>query len=170
MVCQLALKLRNKLALKKELHLFKTVPFQEAHRIGILAEDLNKNKKAIENLIAKIKAEGKEVDVLCLSNVKEIQKQKKDFHLFSKKDISWKGNFKKIFIEDFIKTDFDFLFDLSANKNLALDNILARSKAKCRIGIFNEKREKYLDLMISPKKQQPLEHTVEQMIQYSKLI
>ena len=92
------------------------------------------------------------------------------YNAFSKKDFNWVGRCKQEGLKKFIKTDFDYLFSLNTSPFLPFDNILAQSKAKCRVGVFDDKRTDYFELMVQPSKKTDLNAVTEQMIRYTKLI
>lgn len=165
----LGLFIKNKLALKRP-QVRITVPFIRAKKIGVLADHLDENKKAIDQFVQSLEKEGKKVEVIGFSPKKNKPALRVKYKAFSKKDLSWTGEIKQEELKKFIKTDFDYLFSLNTSPFLPFENILAQSKAKCRIGVYQEKKEGYFELMVEPKKKNDMIAVTEQMIRYTKLL
>ncbi len=145
-----------------------TVPFPRAKKIGVI---FNKSKTAdineINSFISRLEMQGKEVSVLCYNTGKtESNNQIKNFSL---KDIKWNGKLKSFGLKKFIRTEFDYLFSLNSSPILPVENIIARSKAKCRIGIFHQARNHY-EMMISPRSSKDKEGLLNEMMQYTQMI
>lgn len=159
----------KRLAIKKP-QLRITIPFAQAKRIGIIVDNIDKNTKVINQFVENLVQQGKTVEVLGYTNPKQVPKLNIKYNAFSKKDFSWVGACKQDVLKKFVKTDFDYLFSLNTSPFLPFDNILAQSKAKCRVGVFNDKRTEYFELMVQPTKKEDLNSVTEQMIRYTKLI
>lgn len=159
----------KRLAIKKP-QMRITIPFAQAKRIGVIVDNLDKNKNAINQFVADLEQQGKSVEVLGYTKPKQAPKLNIKYSAFSKKDFNWVGACKQDVLKNFVKTDFDYLFSLNTSSFLPFDNILAQSKAKCRVGVFNDKRTDYFELMVQPTKKGDLNSVAEQMIRYTKLI
>lgn len=176
MLKKVALRIRNHFAQKKHSTNRKTIPFSEANKIGILVEDIPQNSKVINKFVTEFTKEGKHVDVLCYSkkpkkkNKPVKEKYKFKYSPITSRDIKWNGKFKSKKINNFIKTDYDYLFSLNTSPFLPFENILIKSKAKCRIGSFQKKKENYYEFMIHDGNRKSLSSLVEQMIFFTKKI
>jgi hypothetical protein len=142
------LDMRTQSALKKNGAVRATVPYQAAQRIGVLftVEDQQKHL-LIKDLIQKLTQDGKQVQVL------EFLPKKKDnpefmFDYFSIQDLSFWGKLNNENVEKFAKANFDYLFNIDTQANPLIQNLLANSKAHCRVGRFDESATEFYELMI----------------------
>ncbi|GCC53015.1 hypothetical protein SanaruYs_32560 [Chryseotalea sanaruensis] len=128
-----------------------SVTFAKAQSVGILfsVEDRAKHD-VVKELIKKLEGEGKKVTVLAFLPEKK-ENFEFLFNYFTAKDISFWGNLQSNDALSFSNTPFDFLYCLDESPNLMLQNILARCKAKCRIGKYADGNEAFFELMIESK-------------------
>jgi hypothetical protein len=128
-----------------------SLPYKQAHSIGILftVEDRKKHDE-VKELVKRLELEGKKITVLCF-----LPKNKDNyefmFDFFTDKDLSFWGSITSPQALKFADTPFDFLFYLDNAPNPLVLNILARSKAKCRVGKFFDKGEPYFEFMLEIK-------------------
>lgn len=170
MLKKMTLMLKSRIALKYNKVRRTTPDFESARSIGILIKDIHKHTTLIKKIIKELEAEGKKVHILSYEKNKKDIAQGIKYDIITKKDVSLMGNFKSFAIKKFIKTDFDYLFSLNTSSFLLFENILARCSAKCRVGIFNENKKEYFEMMIHPGKENSLGSLAEQMIFYTRLI
>ena len=142
------LKIRTSNQLKKNKTTRVSTPYQQASSVGILfsVEDKKKHDD-IKELIHKFEHDGKKVQVL------EFLPSKKDnyefmFDFFTLNDISFWGKIESEKTIKFSDTPFDYLFCIDNEPNAMLLYLLARSKAKCRVGKFHEGEEPFFEFMI----------------------
>ncbi|MDH3711308.1 MAG: hypothetical protein OER04_15540 [Cyclobacteriaceae bacterium] len=147
-----------------------TVDYKQAKRIGILFSQLDRPKyEAVRNLAKQLKKDGKNVDVLCY-----LGKNGENFdflyNYITSKDVSILGKMHSGAAITFAQQPFDYLFYLDVKRNIYLQNILAMSKAKCRIGVHVKDPEvdKFLELMLSFKENQVYSEVVDQIFYYTK--
>lgn len=128
-----------------------SVTFAKAQSVGILfsVEDRAKHD-VVKELIKKLEGEGKKVTVLAFLPEKK-ENFEFLFNYFTIKDISFFGSLQSNDALTFANVAFDFLYCLDQVPNLMLLNILARCKAKCRIGKYVEGNEAYFEMMIESK-------------------
>lgn len=128
-----------------------SVTFAKAQSVGILfsVEDRAKHD-VVKELIKKLEGEGKKVTVLAFLPEKK-ENFEFLFNYFTIKDISFFGNLQSNDALNFSNTPFDFLYCLDELPNLMVLNILARCKAKCRIGKYADGHEAFFELMIESK-------------------
>ncbi|MBX7125251.1 MAG: hypothetical protein K1X47_06130 [Cyclobacteriaceae bacterium] len=140
---------RTKKALRKNKALRTSTPYQAARQIGILftVEDRAKHDD-VKHLVKKFEAEGKQVTVL------EFLPRKKEnyefmFDYFTFQDLDFWGNFDSAPLLRFMDTQFDYLIHLDSVQSPYMLNVLAKCKAHCRVGRFQEETSSYFELMIS---------------------
>lgn len=145
------LRYRTNAYLKHNKTLRASLPYQQAKTIGIIftVEDKKKHDE-VKELIKRLEAEGKQVKVISY-----LPKDKENyeflFDFFTDKDLTFWGNITSDTANRFIETPFDFLFYLDTTANPLIMSLIARSKAKCRVGQFWESKEPYFELMIGSK-------------------
>lgn len=142
------LNLRTRSQLKKNHTPRASVPYGQAHDVGILftVEDKKKHD-TVKDFVHRLEKDGKKVQVFSF-----LPKHKDNyeflFDFFTNEDISFWGNIESAGATRFSNASFDYLYYLDAEPNPVLLNLLARSKAKCRIGRFWENGRLYFELMI----------------------
>ncbi len=141
--------------------------FSDSLSIGILFTYSDKhNFELVNGMIDKLRSEGKEVSPITYI-VKTGEDDTYDFPFFNFDDIDFWGNWKKPLVNNFIDIPFDFLLNLDLNTNRATQNVLARSKARCRVGRFEEGKSDYFEMMIDHK-ENDYEAFIEQVYRYIK--
>lgn len=142
------LKMRTENALKKNKTQRASTPYKQAKRIGIVFSVEDKQKHLdIKDLISQFEQDGKTVQVL------EYLPPKKDnfefkFDFFTLNDLSFWGKLESQLTNTFVETPFDYLFYVDKEPNPLILDLLARSKAHCRIGRYNENNREYFEFMI----------------------
>ncbi|MFZ6013305.1 MAG: DUF6913 domain-containing protein, partial [Bacteroidota bacterium] len=145
------LKIKTKSLLKKNRSSRSNLPYKKAVTVGIIfsVEDKKKHDD-VKELIRKLEHDGKQVKVISY-----LPKQKDNyeflFDFFTEKDLSFWGNITSSSAVQFADTPFDFLFYLDTTPNPLILNVIARSKAKCRVGKFWSEAEPYFEMMIESK-------------------
>jgi hypothetical protein len=128
-----------------------SVGYKDARFVGILfsAEDLKKHE-AIKKLLRNLDKDGKKVEVMSFLPT-DTQNFEFKFNFFTKDEISWQGTFKSKDVLSFMTQPFDYLFYLDFESSPMMRYILAMSKAKCRIGHFDEENRPVCELMVAPE-------------------
>ena len=142
------LKARTDWELKKNKASRSTVPYQQALNVGVVftVEDRQKHE-AIKEFIKKLENDGKKVQVIeFLPEDRENYEFKFDF--FSEKDLSFWGKITAENALRFSEKPFDFLFYIDINPNPFILHLLARGKARCRVGRSWEQGRPYFEFMI----------------------
>lgn len=140
--------MRTRKALQKNQTLRASLPYQQAHTIGILFTVEDKQKHAdIKEFIHQLEQDGKKVQVLEFLPLKK-ENYEFRFDFFTIKDLSFWGKINSAHAQKFLETPFDYLFYLDKEANPLPLYLLAASKAKCRIGRFVENEEHFFELMI----------------------
>jgi hypothetical protein len=142
------LKMRTSTALRKNSIKRVSTPYKHSESFGIIfsVEDRQKHD-LIKDLIKRLELDGKKVQVL------EFLPKKKEnpeflFDFFTIDDLSFWGNINSERATKFLNTTFDYLFYIDSQSNPLVLNLLARSKAHCRVGRFNETDSPYFEMMI----------------------
>ncbi len=157
--------MRTETALKKNKTVRTSIPYKQTSTVGIIftVEDKEKHE-AIKELIQQLESDGKKVQVLEFLPEKKLNHEFK-FDFFSVKDISFWGDLTSTLALKFVDTPFDYLFYIDKQSNPLVLHLLARSKAHCRVGKFNEAENNYFEMMI----EQPgtTEGLIESMYNYT---
>lgn len=127
----------------------KSVPYVESKNIGIIFSNDDSEKSIYaEKLKSLLNEDRKQIKVLAYDRNVEVKHL--PFESFSKKDINFWGSFTNQSIDNFAGTSFDFLICLDNNPNEIIRNLLAKSQAKCRVGICDnfENYSKLFELVI----------------------
>lgn len=142
------LKNKTKSFLKKNKALRANLPYKQAVSVGIIFTVEDKQKHFIvKDFIKKLEADGKTIQVLeYLPAQTENYEFKFDF--FSDKDVSFWGNINNNSAIQFSESAFDFLYYIDLTPNPLILHLLARSKAKCRVGRNFDEGQSYLELAI----------------------
>jgi len=143
------LQMRTRSALKSNSIMRASIPYKQAKNIGIIfsVEDKQKHED-IKELIKRFEQDGKQVSVL------EFLPNKKDnyeflFDFFSEHDLTIWGRINSERALKFSNASFDYLFYIDCKSNPLVLNLLAHSKARCRIGCFNEIESDFYEFMIN---------------------
>jgi len=125
--------------------------FVEANNIGIICSyHALINDTVIEEFIELLKDEGKKVSLLVFHEDSS-QTSQVDSNSFSKRDLNFFGYWKNDHVKVFMDKEFDFLLYLDIDYNPFISNVIAKSKAHCRMGIYQEEPKPFLELMIKPE-------------------
>ena len=140
--------MRTRQALKKNHSLRASLPYLQAHTIGVLFTVEDKQKHLdVKEFIHQLEQDGKKVQVLEYLPLKK-ENYEFLFDFFTLEDLSFWGNITSERAMKFSNTPFDYLFYIDSQSNPLVLNLLARSKAHCRVGRFNESDSPYFELMI----------------------
>lgn len=142
------LQMHTNAALKQNKTLRASTPYKHTKNIGIIftVEDRQKHDD-VKELIKRFEQDGKQVNVL------EFLPKDKDnyeflFDFFSEKDLSFWGKISSERAEKFSDMQFDYLFSIDCKSNPLVLNVLAHSRAHCRVGCYNEQESPFYELMI----------------------
>ncbi|RAV99526.1 DUF6913 domain-containing protein [Pseudochryseolinea flava] len=142
------LKTKTQSLVKKNKALRANLPYTNAQTVGIIFTVEDKQKHfAVKDFIRKLEVDTKHIQVLEFLPAKTENYEFK-FDFFSDKDLSFWGNITSPNALQFAETSFDFLFYIDLTANPLILHLLARSKAKCRIGKNFEGAQDFLELAI----------------------
>ena len=145
------LKYKTNTYLKRNKALRISLPYKQAISIGIIfsVEDKAKHDE-VKDFIRRLEQDGKQVQVICF-----LPKNKDNyefmFDFFTDKDLSVWGTLNSANASRFADVHFDLLYYLDTIPNPLILNLLARSKAKCRVGKFWEKNQAFFEMMIESR-------------------
>ena len=146
------------------------VNLNKAQSVGILFFANDKNLPQVKSLVQYLKDRKIETKALGYVNQKELgDKHKADltFDYFCNKDCNWYGKPKGQVIQNFTRTPFNILIDLTLKERPALKFVAGMSFAKLKVGASNNVAA---DLIIDIKKQKTLEYYIEELKHYLNLI
>lgn len=161
--------LKTKFALKKNDAIRISDGYEHAKKIGVLYSNSSALElEVISELIGKIERDGIEVEAMTfVPNVKKTETF--DFPFFTEHDLSPNGKWRKPEVDKFQNEAFDYLICLDEETNKYIRNILALSKAKCRVGKYEEGFDQYFELMIDYGEGN-FERFVDQLFHYLKSV
>ncbi len=145
------LKWRTESALRKNKSLRTSTPYKKSNSIGVIfsVEDRQKHDD-IKEFVRRLEQDGKQVKVLeFLPKMKENYEFLFDF--FTINDLNFWGKIDNAKAAHFSQTAFDYLFYVDSDHNPLILNLLAQSKAHCRVGRYMQEDEPFFEFMIENK-------------------
>ena len=142
--------------LKETLPDRKPVPRNLAHSVKIGIVYLAMDEKAhadVRNYVKKIKDEIGLHKIQCLGYSDEkvlpaFLSARLNFDAFCQKDLNWYRIPGGNTVNNFITEEFDILIDLTLEDYLPIQYIVAKSKARFKVGRFTSGNQRFLDMMI----------------------
>jgi hypothetical protein len=145
-----------------------TVSYTNAQTIGVLFTQSTRNKyQAIRNLTKQFKNDGKQVEVLCYLE-KGAENYDFLYDYITSNDVGLWGKMQSPSALKFAQQTFDYLFYLDLKENIYLENVLAMSKASCRIGFYKRKNDDLLDLMLNFNGKYSIGEAIDQILFYTR--
>jgi hypothetical protein len=145
------LKMKTNSFLKKNKSIRVSLPYKQAISVGVIfsVEDKSKHDE-IKDFVKRLEHDGKQVVVISfLPKNKDNYEFMYDF--FTDKDLTFWGTLTSNAALKFADLPFDLLYYIDTTPNPYILNLLARSKAKCRVGKFWENSESFFEMMIENK-------------------
>jgi hypothetical protein len=145
------LKMKTSSFLKKNKAIRVSLPYKQALSVGVIfsVEDKSKHDE-IKDFVKRLEQDGKQVVVMSfLPQNKDNYEFMYDF--FTEKDLTFWGTLTSNAALKFADMPFDLLYYIDTSPNPYILNLLARSKAKCRVGKFWESGTPYFEMMIENK-------------------
>jgi hypothetical protein len=142
------LKYRTNSYLKNNKTLRYNGAYQKAVSIGVIftVEDRQKHDH-IKTFIRRLERDGKQVKALGYLP-KDQENYEFLFDFFTYREISVWGNITATSALNFADMPFDFLIYLDTSPNELILNLIAKSKARCRVGKFWQHAEAFFEMMI----------------------
>jgi hypothetical protein len=160
------LKFKTKSYLRRNKAVRTSLPYKQAMNVGVIfsVEDKTKHDE-IKDFIKHLEQDGKHVKVMSfLPRHKDNYEFMFDF--FTEKDLSFWGNITSSAATRFADTPFDFLYYLVTAPNPFILNLIAQSKARCRVGKFWDQGKRYFEMMIESTHE--LKSLIEGMYKYTR--
>ena len=160
---KLGLKYRTKRASKKRANQIDHST-KKSQKVGIVTSKEIYKTSGFKSFINKLSSKGMDTDILVFSEDKALTESSTS--QYGIQDYNWSGKIKSPLVNKFIKTPFDFLFSVNTSSILHIENILALSKAKCRIGTCTNQKSEHLDFMIKVKENSSIDKLTSSMLHY----
>ena len=100
--------------------------------VGIITDDLNLDTKTVIADLSKCLNVTKDSISIIFFSDKEMGEQ--EYKYFTPKNIDWKGKLNSETVNQFIYYPFDILINYSHNTNTIVNMVVARAKAKFKVG------------------------------------
>jgi hypothetical protein len=160
---------------KKKLHRkIKAFGFEKASKIGVLYDATNRSDAdLVKKFIQYLKEERKEVFSLGYINAKdasEIVKPYLSFAFFDKSQLSKTFIPKSETVNEFMKTPYSILIDLTIDESFPIEYIATLSQAKFKVGANGNHRNETCDMVIDIDNDKRLEYLIIQMKHYLQMI
>lgn len=148
------------------------INMDSATSIGILyCADNPADAERMEKYIHGLRDMGKQVKSLGFMNIKKLPTGLNDSNkYFSLKELSWYGKPASQFIHNFVKEEFDILFDFGMPLQLPILFLTSMSKAKCKVGRYLEKYIDLYDVMIEADESKKLDYVITTTHDYMMLL
>jgi hypothetical protein len=95
---------------------------------------------------------------------------KLSYDYFTKKDINWYSKPSGVKVNDFVNEEFDVMIDLCTKSCFSLTYITAISKAKFKVGKFDEGNKEYFDFMLNVASNISLRDYIRDLTHYLSII
>jgi len=152
----------------------RSVTFDEAKKIGILYEATSdRNYEIVKQFVKEIRAQQKDVLALGYVDQKELPHMrfaKLGLDFFTRKSVNWKMKPQHPSVSNFINNDFDILINLNTEKCFPLKYISAMTKARFKVGKYDQKNFPFCDMMIQAGENIGLKDFIDQVTHYLKLL
>lgn len=138
----------------------------DARTIGVIYDSTNPdNDITITKFAEMLRNKGKTVEIMAYVNDKKID-HKGDIALFNPRAVNWYGVPTDERITPFCNKPFDLLICAILEESRPLEYIAYLSKAKYRVGPFDEKKTHCYDLMIQMGSRKELGYLLQQMVHF----
>jgi hypothetical protein len=133
----------------------------------------NQKIALLKGLQNKMEKEGKSVVCLYLLLREE---DKPDVHMddgmekLEPNDFSLFGNIEKPEVQKILNEEFDYMIHADMDSTIYTDLVMAKSKAKCRIGKYFEGHESQYDMMVKVTEESKITHLIDQIYYYTKAL
>jgi hypothetical protein len=128
--------------------------FAQATRVGIIYKQKDESFYIlVKQYVRFLKEEHGIKNIMAMAylpekHVPHYHHHKLEFDYFTVADLNWKMKPEGTHIENFISNDFDILIDLTFENVAPLMYVLAKSRARFKVGAYHESKSNLLDLMI----------------------
>jgi hypothetical protein len=155
---------------KHDKHTHRAVSLADAKRIGILFNATNgEDRYAIDKFTERLKSFDNKILVLGFIDSNYTH----DIHnhlVFTRKNLNWFLEPSGDQVQRFIEEPLDILINAYFEECLPLEYISTHSAARCRVGVYHEKKTHCYDLMINLNHRTELGFYLDQISHYLNLI
>ena len=135
----------------------------DAKTIGIIYDSTNPDNDIIITKFAEhLRGLNKTVEILGFVDDKKID-HKSDIIVFNRQNLNWARVPNDERVEKFARNKFDLLLACFTGENLPMEFVAGISQAKWRVGIYNESKTGYYDLMINTNGKNDLQYLLTQI-------
>jgi hypothetical protein len=150
------------------------VNFADANYIGIVFNASNpENFELVKKYITYLKENKKKVKSIGFFDLKEVpqnQLSKLEYDFISRNELNWYFFPSGPDVSNFVSEPFDVIINFDLENSLSLLYLLAFSKAKFKIGKFNEKYQQYYDMMIDVEDNSTLKYFMRNVDVYLNMV
>ncbi len=151
--------------------------FDDSRSVGILYQEKGESFYILVKQYVKYLQEEHGIrEILAMSYIDD-KKEVPFYHVhrlkydyFTKANLNWKSEPECENVHNFVARDFDILIDLEKDPVLPLKFVLARSKAKFKVGYYSEANEAFYDMMIKTGDNDTFDDYIKQVNHYLKRI
>lgn len=128
--------------------------YSQSTSVGIIYKEKNESFYIlVKQFVKYLKAEHGIRDVLAMAYVAEKQipywqVQKLEFEFFSPSELDWKLKPSSLEVDNFIARDFDILLDFTLEPYPPLMHMLAKSRARFKVGAYHPQKTDLLDMLV----------------------
>ncbi len=151
------------------------ISFDDAMRIGILYDATDeRDSDTVKNYIKTVRANFKK-DIMALGYVDRNAVGKNQYaqvglDFFTKKDLNFSMRPTNPIVSNFINEEFDILINLDYGKSYPLRYISGLSKARFKVGRYNNSNSVYFDMMVKLTGDPPIKTVIEEIEHFLRLI
>ncbi len=163
----------NRIAKKNSVKHF-TTPYLQSRKILIVFTSNGNQKIALLKVLqSKMEKENKEVSFLYLLLRDE---DRPDVHMdegmvkLDKREVSLFGQLQNDDAGKLLDQAFDYIIHADLEWNIYTDLIIAKSKARCRIGRHFDEHDSFYDIMIKIRDGETLKYLIDQLYHYTQAI
>jgi hypothetical protein len=144
--------------------------FEKVKTVGILFDATNvEDFDIVKRYVVYLREHLKKVKVIGFFSTKDIPSltySKLEYDFFSTKELNWSGKPSSVIIQNFIDEEYDLLIDLNIRDHFPLRYISALSKAKFKVGKFDENDTEIYDMMIDADNTKTVKYFLRQIDTY----
>jgi len=142
------------------------INLHDAKTIGIIYDSSDPdNDIAITKFAEMLRSKDKTVEIMAYINDKKVD-HKGDIAIFNPKAVNWYGVPMDERVEEFCRKPFDLLICATLKESRPLEYIAYLSKAKYRVGPFDQQKVHCYDLMIEMGDKTDLSYLLQQMVNF----
>jgi hypothetical protein len=168
MINHMLIPLINQFLAKRDKVVRENIGYDQAKHVGVLYSHPDRTKSsAIHELIKALQKDGKTTASLCLLSTRELSASQAE-NCFGEHEIKLFGRWLNPLVPKFYEQKFDYLLYLDSSVSPLTENILLKSAALCRIGLYNESSKHLFEMMIKTADDSDLSYQMMEVYKYIK--